>query len=422
MKKKTIKITISFFILLFICVPGQSADVWDQSRAISLKILQEKLKAFNNADQYPDEIIHLADIQRITGYIVDRENKDIILMGKVDADLPLLNSEDIVVAFRNTFLKYTEFKDEKYSVTAPGCSIEPNPDVVSTLHDIGQKIYKGKDVKSVETEIDRWNKSCFSPQTVRIMGIPFHTNFTKILLTADYLMKGLAAGTETSDIPEFYSLTDLTLEKLQEIVEEQKTVFLPKSSRNRFWFYPGENMYIEHEDIIMIEECPVLLLTEESFLTQTGDFSGTGQGSEMAEDFASAFSDYYSQLSDEHPIYQKLENLFRHVAITKIIEFKSSHTEAGLDFGPLLDKFDVQETNVSEDLPGVPKVGKFQYRWETENGHKTALVWLPICGGVVIEFHISKENFRWDETGELSEIRSIVLNARPTPDAFFWDY
>ena len=120
--------------------------------------------------------------------------------------------------------------------------------------------------------------------------------------------------------------------------------------------------------------------------------------------------------------YKELENLFRHVAITKIIEFKSSHTEAGLDFGPFLDKFDVQETNVSEELSGAPNVGKFQYKWETDNGHKTALVWLPICGGVVIEFRISKDNFRWDETGELSEVRSVILNARPTPDALFWDY
>jgi len=53
---------------------------------------------------------HLCGITRIDGYVIDKENHDIILIGETDPKLPTLYLDDFVVALRNVWLKYAKLK------------------------------------------------------------------------------------------------------------------------------------------------------------------------------------------------------------------------------------------------------------------------------------------------------------------------
>jgi len=391
-------------------------------RAVSLKVLENRLKSSSGKGRYTGEILRLAGLESIDGYILDEANQDIVLMGQVEAGWPPLYLEDFVVALRNSWLKYGDLKDGTYYYKAPGCFIEPDPQVLKRLQKLGNDISEGSDSYRIEAAIKKWRPACRSLQSIRVTGIPFHTHFARVLVTADYDMKSLVMGAYEIGISGFKSLSDITLDKMQRNFSKGETISLRSSIRNRFWFYPGENLYLEQDGIVMIKECPVDLLTEEGYLGKSGSLSGKEKPDELAETFAERFTEMYPELAERKPIYTELDNLFRFVALSKILRFKSAHESSGLDLVQLLDRFQVSRTSVSSRVPGSPNIKKIEYFQDTPKGHETTKVYLAFCGGVVIDINISEGNFVWDKTGDLAELKNIVLGARPGPDALYWDY
>jgi hypothetical protein len=106
MKRWTILlIIIGWFSVLATAGTGDFANF--NGRAISLKVLQQKLEALHGTNSRPTNLYYLCGINRIIGYVVDEANRDIILIGKVDKKLPPLYLDDFVVALRNAWGKYT---------------------------------------------------------------------------------------------------------------------------------------------------------------------------------------------------------------------------------------------------------------------------------------------------------------------------
>jgi len=433
--KKYALLTISFILLL-----SMIQDAWckeaartsttkegiqtsvSKGRAVSLRVLQERLKACQKKGPCPKELLELAGLTRIIGYVVDEKNHDIILLGQVNLDLPPIYLDDFVVALRNTWLKYAVLKGNTYYYSDPGCSIDPNPKVIERLKNAGEHILKASSVSEIERAIERWHDICRSPQWVRVLGIPFDTRFAWVMVKADYDMKKLADGSDSISVPRFASLTGITLDKAKEDVLQGRPISIPFSSMNRFWFYPGENCYVQEKGVVTIKQCQVMLLTEEEYLNKRGEIVGKGRPNSLAKSFAENFTVEYAEVAKQRPIYTELENLFRFVALAKIIKFKSPHQEAKLDLGYLLDRYPISKTSVSRHLKGRSNVGRFEHRRDFPGGYQIAQLRLPSCGGVGIDIQISKRNFAKDTTGNLAKLRAIVLETRSSPDALFWDY
>ena len=84
-------------LILFILLQAINtrADADDSVyRAISLKVLQERLKASQGMGSYPQELLQLTGLTRVSGYIVDADNHDIILFGEIEEGFPILNLKD----------------------------------------------------------------------------------------------------------------------------------------------------------------------------------------------------------------------------------------------------------------------------------------------------------------------------------------
>lgn len=330
-----------------------------KGRAISLKVLQEKVKDCMADGTCPDDILQLGGIKKVTGYVIDEKNKDIILIGNVDDTSPPLYLEDFVIALRNTWMKYAELKGNTYYYSNPGCSIDPDPMVLNTLQQVANQIFSKSNPEKVRGSLNQWNNVCSQPQQVRVLGIPFNTRFGKVMVEADYYMKRLVDGSVTLDIEGFTGLTEMTLNIIREDIDKSRQISVPLASLNRFWFYPGENSFLEDKGVIYIKKSDVKLLTEEEFLTKKAEVAGTGRPNPLAQKFADNFSVRYDEIAKRKPIYTELEGLFRFVALSRIMKYKNALSEAGLNIDYLLNEYPIQNIHVSRTLSGISNIKEF---------------------------------------------------------------
>lgn len=391
----------------------------ENMRALSLKVLQDKIEGCGAVDNCGDIISTLARITVIHGYVIDEKHDDVILFGEVDRDLPYLHLEDFVIALKNSWMKYAELKGNTYYYSAPGCSIDPDPKVLNRLQVVSNRIASNQNPKSVQTVLDEWRRVCRMPQKVRVLGIPFHSRFGKIMVEADYDMKRLVDGSVDVDISGFSSLSDMTMSIARNALQKGEPVSL--ASLNRFWFYPGQNSFEEDEGIAVIKESRVKLLTEEEFLTKEGDVAGSGKANPLAARFAHNLTTHYSEIAHKKPIYKELENLFRFVALAKLMKFKNAVSKAGMESDILLNRFTIKKTWVKPTLPGRSNVKDFKERTETANGYSEYYFWLPSCGGVSIDISIKNRQIVRDMSGRLKELRRRILSSRPSLASLYWD-
>ena len=252
------------------------------------------------------------------------------------------------------------------------------------------------------------------------MGIPFNTRFAQVMVKADYDMKRIVDGKDSLSIEGFESLTGMKLNQIREDIINNRPSRVSIGGMNRFWFYPGENIYQEDEDIFMIERCPVTLLTEENYLSSSGDYVSSGNVDQHAQQFCENFTECYDQVSELRPIYRDLENLFRTVALAKIIKFKSSHTNAGLDLSYFLEHFPVKKSEVKPQLPGRSAVKEFHHKQEFEDGYQITRLWLPSCGGVSIKIPVGQIHFKKNVPKFLRKLKYRIFESRPSLTSDSW--
>jgi len=342
------------------------------------------------------------------------------LVGRVDDSSPPLYLEDFVIAFRNVWWKYAPLKGNTFYYSAPGCSIDPNPETIQRLQQVGSRILSSSG--GMEKSFQKWHTICGEHQKVRVLAIPFDSHFAKITVDTDYYMKRLVSGSVSLGVEGFESLIDVTLNKAKENVIQGRPISIPLSSLNRFWFFPGENRYVEDKGVVLIRRCQVKLLTEEEFRTKKGEVAGNGQANPLAQKFSEYFTRKYSQIAKKRQIYAELEGLFRFVALAKVMKYQDAPAEAGLNLNYLLNRYPIRRTHVNRTLPGLSHVKGFEHRRDFPGGYQIAQLFLPSCGGVSIDIRISKANFVRDKTGRLRELRQAVLKARSSSDALYWNF
>jgi hypothetical protein len=386
-------------------------------RALSLRVLQQKLADGQNCE----DIAKMAGLTRITGYVADRDSQDIILLGEVKPDAPPLYLVDFVVALRNVFLEYAEQKGRTMYYSPPLCSIDPDPRTIARLDTIAGRIF-GSSVRDTENAINSWHEVCRQPQDVVVMGLPFQSHFAAVMVKADYDMKRLVDGADHLDLPGFESLMDMTINAVKQDMRQGRASRIPATSLNRFWFHPGKNTYLEDQDSVIIDQCQVVLLTEEEYLSAGGAVKGKGRPNLFAKRFADSFSRRYAEISAKREIYAELENLFRFVALAKIIKHREVQERAGVSLDPLLKQVVLLEVTVGRQVPGRSNVKQFSMQRSFPGGVQIASILLPSCGGVGIDIKIDNNYFMKAPGSWVSEMIKQVLSSRPSPQMFYWDF
>ena len=321
----------------------------------------------------------------MSGYLVDTNNRDIILVGQVDPSYPPLYVEDFVVALRNVWAFYAQRKGHVYYYSPPGCSIDPDPKVLRELRDLGGGMPSSADQTKKQAFLDQWQAVGSQPQNVRVLGIPFNTRFAKVMVDADYYMKHLVDGSVTLDINGFESLMDMRIDMAKKRLDEGDYKGSEGRSMDRFWFCPGESTYAEESGIVLLKSCPVKLLTEQQFLTATGEVAGSGRADALAQQFADNFTDRYQEVAGIKPIYKELEGLFRFVGLARLMKDQRALAKATLDPRYLLAQYPIKNIPVDHTLPGIINVKTLSEERETSGGHVTTNMWHMSCGGVFMD-------------------------------------
>ncbi len=430
---KRIFLSLSIVFLSLLISPRESlakepSKRPSNGRAVSLTIIQKILKDCTPKTSCPDGIHKLFGLERVLGYVIDDKNNDLILFGKIDGASLSLYLEDFVVALKNTWLHYATLKGNTYYYSVPGCSIDPDPGVLRELQEVAGRISSGSDPSGVQNRLNKWRNVCGKPQKVRVLGIPFNTRFGKVMVDADYYMKRLVDGSVTLDIKGFKSLTDITLDLVREDIRKSMksgkpvSISIPQQSMSRFWFFPGGQSFLEDKGIIYFKKTNVKLLTEEEFLNESSQVTGSGRPNPLARKFAESFSSRYAEIARRRPIYNDLKGLFRFVALAKLIKYRGALSDAGTSLHYLLKEYPVKHVPVKPTLPGRSNVKEFSQRGQFQGGYGELMLWLPSCGGVSIDIRIKERDIVKDGTKRLFKFKKAVLSARPFPKAPYWDF
>lgn len=419
--------------LLAISAFGTSASALESAaiRAVSIKALQAKAASAQN--KIPQAVANLAGLTEILGYVVDEENKDIILYGTTSKiSTNALYTEDFCIALRNNWMKYATLRGNTYEYTDLGCTIDPQPETWDKLSGVSRNLDSEQDAQRIQQQLNQWTQICQSPQRVQVLGMPFNTRFAATVVKADYDMKLLVDGNDSLDIPGFESMTSVKLGLIRKAVQTSQPITAPLASMNRFWFCAGQNRFVVDDGIVWIQECPVILLTEQE-QRETGSkrgFGSSGHVDPLARRFAKDFTGLYEKVAEERPIYHELRNLFRFAALAKILHVREmpekpglnvdSILKCGLDLSTLLERYPIQEVKVADQVRGRSAIKEFTH--ETVNGNRTTTyqLWLQSCGGVEMAVEVKPEMFV-EPAGSLRRLKKSILRTRPDRDSVSWE-
>jgi hypothetical protein len=374
---------------------GQAAELRSVSLAGLIAAVTKAAKG-----PLPPEVVFMGGLQRVTHVFVDVEGHDIILAGPADAIVvdgdgtavgaaskrPLLHLEDFIAALR-------AIDDAREGGIQ--CSIDPTPEGLGRL----QAFLKAQ--RGIGPDPDatlRRMEESLGPQVVTVGGVPGGTRFAHVLVAADYRLKRIGMGFESSGVPGLPSYPSL-------IPAGGTAASLP-----RFWLEPSYDPISRDADELAwrINGRRMACLTESDRLGNDGVKRGQGAADAIGKKWCAAMTEHYDAVARQQPIFAELVNCVDLAVVAALIHGRQLAARADMDLTPLLD---------AETLPlpsytvatTVPTVATKMRKGKT---------WVVTASGGV-QFQPWAFAADTAETADLADVRSASLTNRPA-DAWWW--
>lgn len=385
-------------------------------RAVSLAVIDRELAACAGAANCGQHARLLYGLTRVDGYILDDAGHDIILVGQAGQGEPL-DIDDMVVALRNTLRHYVRTEGNVNYYSAPAVSIDPRPDTMARL----ESLAAGSGTLPADAFDREWVARCETQQDVRVIGIP-KSRTAATMVEADHLMKRFVNGQEQIDHPDFNSLSDLSLALAKQNVLAGRQLG-GATGINRFWFTAGPSIFRTDAGAVMIERADVVLLDEAEHLLRTGETVGTGQSNPLARQFSCGFSRLYPALAadSDYPIYRRLSDVFRWVALARLMVRERAFARAGFRPEHLIERHILAPVDVPETVPGIAEIRRWSHVTEDGSQRTRTEISLPSCGGVTVDYADLEASIIPDRAGILTHLEQVVILLRPGSLAAFWD-
>ncbi|MFA5291871.1 MAG: DUF1598 domain-containing protein [Phycisphaerae bacterium] len=360
-----------------------------------------------------DKVMKLAGIGWLEGFVIDSNNHDIILIGRSVPNWPALRLDDLAVSIRNIWQR------DSY----PYCSLDPRPQDIMNLNHLASG---SGAITSVEQMHEFFKKlqDAWGPQTVVVGGVPRNSRHAHIMIDADYHMKKLSQG--LIEIPPISSCLDIVIDDAKKGIHSTGQVPALGMSMSRFWFHIGndEPAYQQADEIVCLEKCSVVVLTEKQRMAADGTLSDDyNQDDLQAGIFAQQLSENFQQAAMQVPEYADLENIFRLNAILQAMRFYDAAGRANLNLRFYLKEYVCQaDYPMPDSLPGLANFKQVEEQFN-QGAFVYQYVLFPMaCGGVSMEINVSDKQFAKTDTAQLNQLRRTVLQTRPSPDTLFWHF
>ena len=372
---------------------------------LSLRVLATHARL----DPQKVQIRELTGIGWIEGYVIDQENRDIILIGRRHPNWPYIHLDDLVANMRNVWGNKPD----------PYCSLDPRPEDIRKLNRISADLSRAKGSNQKQNTLRRFKKAT-GPQVIVIGGVPRNSRHAHIMIDADYHMKKLSKGLVS--IPGIPSCLDIQLQSADYTIRKGGN---PKMglSMSRFWFHVAKDhpIFQEADGIVWLDKCSVLVLTEKQRSGSDGVLYDSGEDDPTSRLFAGNLTKRFREASHKVPVYAQLENLFRLNALFQAMYFRNAVNAAKLDIRFLLSRYEYQaEYKMPDFMEGLANAKKLTGRIKNRNRIEEYTLSAIACGGVSMEMPLKQDCFRKTEVTPLDRIRNAILSSRPDQDALSW--
>lgn len=376
---------------------------------ISLRSLAGRVQKQMSENNAPDNSCrYLSGLAYPEGYIVDSDQNDIILFGLTYPNRPPLRLDDLVVNMRQM----------ASGGQHPYCSLEPRKQDSIALQKL---MHSKKPLNSSQVMKDYFKKveKTVGPQKVVVGGVPGNSRHAHVMIDADYHMKKVSQGHIAIDGVTSY--LDQSLNDAAQKIKRGERV--PSGvSMARFWFHVDDNSptFQQAEDIVLLDDCRMILLTEKQKMTASGDLVDVMEDDPHAEAFASAMSEYLSNPRKEKPsIYADLENLFRLRALLISMRYMKAFQYVRLSPADYIPQYRYQdESRMEASLPGLANYREWSHRVSRGNSVYTYTLFPMVCGGVSMDMTVTRKDYQ-NQRSFLIPFRNAALKSRPK-GSFSW--
>ncbi len=387
---------------------GAKADLGAPAklRKVSLAKIVAAANAATAGQPLPPDVLFLGGLERITHVFVDTESHDIILAGPADAiavdaagtmvaatsGRPLLQLEDLVVALRAI---------DAARAGGMKCSIDPTPEGIARLQAYlrNQKtIGQNPDATLLAMQ------NAVGPQQITVGGVPGDSRFARVLVAADYRLKRVGMGLETSGIPELPSYLSMVPPG------SPAAASLP-----RFWLEADYEPISRDPDELAwrINGRRMKCLTETELFSADGTRkvgnAAKAATDSQAEKWCDLMTAHYDELAAKQPVFAELVNCVDLAVVAALIHGRQLAGRAGLDLSPLLDAktLPLPSYEVPTSVPTVAHGLKKGSRWV-----------VSASGGVIFQPWSFAANTA--DATDVAETRTAAIAARPE-NGWWWD-
>lgn len=368
---------ISMIMIFASLKPGFSEEI-DKQNTLAAFSLSAAKKAYQSSDEGNKiEAKSVGFINRVWGVTLDEEG-DLIIIGERDPSVETMSLDDIAVAIRTM-----DFLDGNES---PGVSIEP--------------VEPGEDA---------------SFQKVKYYGGINHTNYGRIVLQSDMLLKNLSTGFAATGIEGFPSEWDMSLHNAKTGNEFGYWEFDPGPS----WFFPVQ-IGLNHRDKTAVVTSVKIAVGDsreeavkipDEYLSLNADELEKILDEDPASStviFARLLSQHYEEIAEQHPILTSLQNLLVVSALVK--ELIPTSQIRDLDYWK--NEFPISHLDLPSVLPQVYRgVNGLVYSQRIEGGIGSRV---RGCSDVLDG---------WSDlvcSRDPKFLREAVLSSRPSPESVSW--
>lgn len=307
-------------------------DEFTELRAVSLKQIEATIARCRAENKpLPEDVEYLAGLLRVKYVFVYPDRKDIVIAGpaegwKMDAlgnivgrttNRPVLKLDDLMMALRSGAGSRME------PIT---CSIDPTTEGLQRLQELTSRLENiGNPQNTMELIED-----ALGPQRISVTGVPATSHFARVMVAADFRMKRIAMDFDKAPVnglPSFLSMIPARGRG-------------PSNMTPRWWLAPNYEPLAKSADGMAWElRGPgVKCMTEEEYVSATGERQSTGQAGGAAKKWADMMTDKFSALADEDSAFGQLRNVMDLAVIGALIEKEQLTAAAGLDAPWLMGK------------------------------------------------------------------------------------
>jgi hypothetical protein len=346
------------------CEPAASTAPARAEYVVPLRRAEARLRDCQARGSCTEGDLTWYGMTRVSGYVIDSANQDILLYGSREEGAPRLYVEDFIVAIKNVLHHYVvpvPGKKNTFLYSDPAVSIDPDGNVLRRLDDIfAEAVRRGG--ATLDQALETWCTVCTTSQRVRGEGIPFDSHFMFVMFTADELLKHIGNGSAPIEGLDSHAALVLRQAIAADLGEPGQDP--PAVGLNRYWFTAGSTRFREDARAVLLDEANVVLRTEAEAVTAGGRIGASGNVDPLAETFACSMSLAFPRLAgtpSPFPTFSELESMFRWVAIAHLMVEGTAFDDAAYRPTFLVDGFTIRKFTVPATIPGVPAVQRWDH-------------------------------------------------------------